>query len=186
MTFKINFNQTIVHVFLFILILASGKVLAQQGKPVEVSNEITEAILKDVWQPFMESYKDLDIEKFKSIHANNLTRVSIDMNKIETGATYLNNIDGFFQRVKKMNRQVAITFSILSSATSDTKTYQTGYYCFSSRGSDSENFQPRGYAFFNVILIRENEVWKISMDADKKVEIDEDEFRKSGVIYKLE
>jgi hypothetical protein len=37
-----------------------------------------------------------------------------------------------------------------------------------------------------VILIRENEVWKISMYADKKVEIDEDEFRKSGVIYKLE
>lgn len=62
-------------------------VLAQQGKPLEVSKEITEAIIKDVWQPFMESYRGLDIKKFKSIHTINLTRVSIDMNKIETGVT---------------------------------------------------------------------------------------------------
>ena len=152
---------------------------------MEVSKEITEAIVKDVWQPFMESYRDLDIKKFKSIHAINLTRVSIDMNKIETGATYLNNIGGFFQRIKKMNRQVDIKFSIVSNATSENKVYQTGYYCFSSRGSNSESFQPRGYAFFNIILIKENGVWKISMDADKKVQLNQDEFIKSGVIYKL-
>jgi len=186
MTFKNNFNQTIVHVFLFTLILLPGKALAQQGKPLEVSNEITEAIIKDVWQPFMESYRDLDIKKFQSIHAVNLTRVSIDMNKIETGVTYLNDFGRFFQRIKKMNKQVDIKFSIISCATSENKVYQTGYFCFSSKGSNSESFQPRGYGFFNVILIKEDGVWRISMDADKQVELDEDEFRKSGVIYKLE
>ncbi len=177
MTFKNNFNQTIVQVFLFTLILLPSKVLAQQGKPLEVSKEITEAILKDVWQPFMESYRELDIKKFQSIHASNLTRVSIDMNKIENTSTYFKNLDGFFQSVIKMNRQMDIKFSILSSATSEDKAYQTGYYCFSSRASDSESFQPRGYGLFNVILIKEDGVWKISMDAD--------EFRKSGVIYEL-
>ncbi len=186
MAFKIKFDQTIVQVFLFILILAPSMVLAQQGKPLEVSKEITGAIIKDVWQPFMESYRGLDIKKFKSIHTINLTRVSIDMNKIETGVTYLNNIGGFFQRVKKMNRQVDIKFSIISSATGENKVYQTGYYCFSSKGSNSESFQPRGYGFFNVILIKEDGIWRISMDADKQVEIDEDKFRKSGVIYELE
>ena len=110
----------------------------------------------------------------------------LDMNKIENRSTYFKNLDGFFQSVIKMNRQMDIKFSILSSATSENKAYQTGYYCFSSRGSDSESFQPRGYGLFNVILIKEDGVWKISMDADKHVTIDADEFRKSGIIYKLE
>ena len=186
MVYKDFYKQTIFQLILTALILAPCVTFSQQGKPVEVSKEITEAILNDVWEPFMESYKDLDIAKYKSIHANDFIRVSIDMNKIETGSTYLENFGGFFQMVKKMGRQVAITFSILSSATSDRQTYQTGYYCFSSRGSNSESFQPKGYGFFNVILVKEEGVWKISLDADKKVQIDEDEFRKSGVIYQLE
>ena len=66
----------------------------------------------------------------KSIHASNLTRVSIDMNKIENVSTYFKNLDGFFQSILKMNRQMDIKFSILSSATSEDKAYQTGYYCF--------------------------------------------------------
>ncbi len=185
MTFKLNYNHLVIQVFLFIMMFTPVKVLSQQSKPLEVSKEITEAIIIDVWQPFMESYRELDVNKFKSIHASNLTRVSVDMNKIENRAAYFKDLDGFFQNVINMNRQLDIKFSILSSATSEDKAYQTGYYCFSSRGSDSESFQPRGYGSFNVILIMEDGVWKISMDADKHVPIDEDEFRKSGVIYEL-
>lgn len=185
MTFKFNRNHAFIQVFLLILILTPIKTFAQQGKPLEVSKEITEAVLKDVWTPFMESYREIDVEKFKSIHAKNVTRVSINMNKIENRLAYFKSLDRFFQNVKTMKRQMDIKFSILSSATSENKVYQTGYFCFSSRGSDTEVFQPRGYGFFNVIIIKENGVWKITMDTDKQLSISDDEFRESGVIYEL-
>jgi hypothetical protein len=63
--------------------------------------------------------------------------------------------------------------------------YQTGYFCFSSKGSDTEAFQPRGYGFFNVILIKENGIWKITMDADKQISISKEKFKESGMIYEL-
>ena len=143
MSLLFNRNQVIFQIFLLILILFPIKSFAQQGKPLDVSKEITAAVLDDVWIPFMESYRELDVEKFKSIHAKNVTRVSINMNKIEDRLTYFNSLDRFFQNVKKMKRQMDIKFSILSSATSENKVYQTGYFCFSSKGSDTEAFQPR-------------------------------------------
>ena len=178
-------NYAIAPIILLLLFLTPHKILSQQGKPLEVSKEITQHIVKDVWTPFMESYRELDVEKFKSIHAENVTRVSISMNKIEDRSTYFKSLDRFFLNIKKMKRQMDIKFSILSSATSENKVYQTGYFCFSSRGSDTEAFQPRGYGFFNVILIKENGVWKITMDADKQLNISQDKFRESGVIYEL-
>jgi hypothetical protein len=185
MTSIIIRNYAIPPIILLLLILTPHQILSQQGKPIEVSKEILEHTVKDVWIPFMESYRELNVEIFKSIHAKNVTRVSINMNKIEDRSTYFKSLDRFFLNIKKMKRQMDIKFSILSSATSENKVYQTGYYCFSSRGSDTEAFQPRGYGFFNVILIKENGVWKITVDADKQLSISEDEFRRSGVIYEL-
>jgi len=158
---------------------------SQQMKPVKVSDHLIDEIRKDVWQPFMESYRDLDSEKFKSIHNSNILRITIDANKIENGSPYLNNLGNFLQQVKKMNRQVAIRFSIISTAIGADKAYQTEYYCFLSRGSDKESFAPRGYGFFNVVLGKENGKWKIEMDADKSIQIKEEKFRESGVIYEL-
>ena len=185
MSLILNRNYSIIQIFLFILFLIPLKTIAQQGKPLEVSKEITQAVLEDVWTPFMESYRELDVEKFKSIHAKNVTRVSISMNKIEDRSDYFKSLDRFFLNIAKMKRQMDIKFSILSSATSENKAYQTGYFCFSSRGSGTEPFQPRGYGFFNVILIKENGTWKITSDADKQLNINEDKFRESGVIYEL-
>ena len=78
-----------------------------------------------------------------------------------------------------------IRFSILSSATGNEKVYQTGYYCVGSRASNSDSFQPMGYGYFTVVLTKENDQWKISLDADKKATIDEEEFIKAGIIYAL-
>ena len=124
--------------------------------------EIVASVKKDVWIPFMESYRDLDSEKFISFHAPNTIRVSVNSNKIESGSAYLENIESFFQRVKKMNREMNIMFSIISSATTENIVYLTGYYIFSSRAK-GEEFKPRGYSFFNVILTKDKEsgTWKI-------------------------
>ncbi len=179
-------NLTVIHSLLVVLFLVPAMAFTQSGKPSAISDELTTAVAKDVWQPFMESYRELDFNKLRSIHASELTRVSIDRNTIENTTDYFNGLNSFIQNVKKMNRQMDIKFSIVSTASGEDKVYQTGYYCFSMRGNDSEAFQPMGYGYFNVVLIQEDGAWKITLDADKTAKINEEEFRKTGVVYELD
>ena len=185
MTFKKRYSLQ----FLFILALyiITINAFSQQSKPLDVDMEIVASIKKDVWIPFMESYRDLDSKKLISIHTSDITRVSINSNKIVSGSAYLESIETLFQRVKKMNREMNITFSIISSATTENKVYQTGYYIFSSRAKDEQHFIPRGYSSFNVILTKAKDSgnWKISLDVDNHVQFTQDEFMNSGTIYKL-
>lgn len=181
-------HQTIKYLAAFILMATFNTVFSQQRKIVEVDSQIVAAVKKDVWIPFMESYRDLDGNKLKSVHTTDITRVSLNTNKIESGSDYLDNQAYMFSMIKKMNRQMRITFSIVSTATSKDKVYQTGYYIFSSKKADDEHFTPRGYSFFSVLITKDQEsnTWKISLDADKKVSITQEEFMKSGTIYALD
>lgn len=153
---------------------------------MEKPESITKAVYKDVWLPFMESYRELNIEKFKSIQADDLTKVAIDRNTIQNKSEYFSEIEGFFNQIEQSNRQMNIKFSLLSSATGNDKVYQTGYYRIGLRGSDSEPYQPVGYGYFTVVIKKKNGQWKLSLDADKRAAINDEEFEKSGVIYKLD
>lgn len=170
---------------LFILFLFSNSLHSQQMKPVEVDSLIVASVKKDVWIPFMESYRDLDFKKLESIHSPDITRVSIDLNQIESGAPYLKNVGSFFERIKSLNYQMRITFSIVSSATTENRVYQTGYYTIGLRANDQQPFQSRRYSAFSVLLTKQNGSWKISFDSDKEVKLSKEEFTKSGTIYKL-
>ncbi len=183
---KSNYTRGILQIVLVILMFTSNHALSQQDNTLESHENSIASIFDDVWLPFMESYRDADIQKFKSIHAKDLARVSIDKNTIQSLSNYVPEMEGVFQKLKGMGRQMDIRFSILSSAVDETKAYQTGYYCFSTRASESDSFQPHGYGFFNVLLIKEDGQWKISTDADKQADISEAEFAESGTIYKLD
>lgn len=186
----IKLNNYTKHFILFFAIFTINITVAQQmkqPKPLVVDSQIVASVKKDVWIPFMESYRDLDRQKLISIHAPDITRVSINSNKIESGSDYLDNLGSMFQMVKRMNKEMSIMFSIISSATTKNKVYQTGYYIFSSRVKGGE-FKPRGKSFFSVILIKDKDTgtWKISLDADKKTQFTQEEFMNSGTIYKLD
>ena len=175
-------------VFLFLLafvFLFSGNLICQEKGDQHSPDMIMKSAYADVWLPFMESYRELNTEKFKSIQAEHLTKVAIDRNLIQPTSQYYQEIEGFFNQIKQANRQMDIKFSILSSAIGEDKIYQTGYYCISMRTSEKENFSPMGYGYFTVILKKVDGRWKISMDADKRAAIDEAEFRKSDLIYEL-
>lgn len=143
------------------------------------------SVYNDVWLPFMESYRELDIEKFKSLQALDITRVSIDRNSIKSKDEYFKEMEAFFNQIKGSKRAMDIRFAILSTATGNNRVYQTGYYSISIKGPDSESYQPMGYGYFTVVLIKENGHWKISVDADKNAAISEEEFRTSKVLYTL-
>jgi hypothetical protein len=180
---KNNLSQ---HLLIVTFLFVSFNVLSQGSRSVKVDEQIVASVKKDVWVPFMESYRELNTKKLVSVHSPNITRISVDSNKIESGEDYLKSLDKLFQQIKQMNIDIDITFSIISSATSKDKVYQTGYYVFSTKAKDGKSFQPRGYSSFNVVLTKENGTWKISLDADKRAKITHEEFLKSGTIYALD
>jgi ketosteroid isomerase-like protein len=183
---KLNIRSLFFQVSLLVFVFSSNSSFGQEVNSKESTENTMTAIYNDVWLPFMESYRELNIEKFKSIQAIDLTRVSIDRNTIQTKSAYFAEIEGFFKQIQQSKREMNIRFSILTSATGNDKAYQTGYYSIGSRRSNSESFQPMGYGYFTVVLMKKEGKWKISVDADKQAVIDEAEFRKSDLIYELD
>ncbi len=170
--------------YLLFVVLA---VQAQQRPEVEpVPTQILDKIKSDVWIPFMQSYRDLDSDKIKSIHSPDIVRITIDNNKVETGQDYLDNFGGFLESVKSRGGQLGIAFSLRSTAINQSEdvAYQTGYYRFSSKREGENDLQVRGYGHFNVALRKEGGVWKLTLDSDKRVPIDAEEFN-SGTVYTL-
>lgn len=135
----IHKRNALSHYFLTIIFLfISYSIFSQGQQPIEVDKQIVAAVKKDVWIPFMESYRELDTEKLVSIHASNITRISVDLNKIEFGEDYLKNLTKLFQQIQKMNIDIDIKFSIVSSATTKNKVHQTGYYVYSTKAKDKK------------------------------------------------
>lgn len=152
-----------------------------------ISEEIVAAIKKDVWIPFMESYAELNPIKLKSIHTQDIVRVTIDQNEIELGENYLEYFGGFLVNVKQQGSKVGIAFAILSTAVDESEemAYQTGYYRFSSLDKTSDEMVVRGYGYFNVGLRLEKGQWKIWLDSDRGSDISHSEFRNQKTLYEL-
>lgn len=161
--------------------------LAFGQKKNTVSDEIVEAIKTDVWIPFMEAYDELDSNKLKSVHSQEIVRITIDQNVIKSGESYLEHFGGFLDTMKQKGGKMGIAFVILSTAIDESEeiAYQTGYYRYSSQNKNDEEMEVRGYGYFNVGLKLEDEGWKIWMDSDKKSEISDQEFNEHKILYEL-
>ncbi len=169
------------------LSLFFGLTFGQPKQKAEVSKAILESIKKDVWVPFMEAYDQSDSATLKSIHAQDIVRVTLANNTIETGASYLENFGGFVENIKEKGGQLGIAFAILSTAINEEKNmaYQTGYYRLSSKRADDPNLVVRGYGHFSVGLKKMDGKWKIWLDADKRADITHEEFKAQEIIYAL-
>ena len=73
------------------------------------------------------------------------------MNLIQSGEPYLQTLNSFFEQIKGMNYEMNIRFSIISSATSENKVYQKGYYTIGLRADKSATFRSTGYSVFTII-----------------------------------
>ncbi|MEW2922152.1 hypothetical protein AB1A65_11825 [Muricauda sp. ANG21] len=158
-----------------------------QQPPKDIPQEILEAIKTDVWIPFMEAYDQSDSQKLKSIHTNDIVRVTLDQNQVEMGETYLESFGNFVESVKSRGDHVNIAFAVVSTAINDNYdvAHQTGYYRFSSKRSGEEAFTVRGYGEFNVGLRKENGSWKIWLDSDKRIQLSPEDFNAQEIVYEL-
>ena len=170
----------------FLLVLT----LNAWGQDRLVQNPVTpehlEEIKKDVWTPFMESYRELDAEKLQSIHTADIVRVEVDNGIIEAGDKYLGNLERFFTYVEERERQMDISFTIMTTSIGEGIGYQTGYFRVRSKDKTEDEYTPRGFGFFNVLLKKQEGKWKIAMDSDKPATITNEEFQSSEVLYTLD
>ncbi|TAI48909.1 YybH family protein [Flagellimonas allohymeniacidonis] len=172
--------------FTFTLVLFCSISFGQRQK-TEVPEALLEAIKTDVWTPFMEAYDELDPQKLKSFHSDDIIRISINQNDIRSGQTYLESFGGFLVGVKERGAKVRIAFAILSTAidSSGEMAYQTGYYRFSSKRAGESDFVHRGYGYFNVGLKKVDGQWKIWLDSDKRADITDEDFANHELVYEL-
>ena len=172
---------------LSISLFISTLAFSQKGQPLPVDKTIVEAVKQDVWIPFMESYRDLDFKKLTSIHTKDILRVSPKMNQIQSGEAYLQTLNSFFQQIEGLKYQMNIRFAIVSSATSEDKVYQEGYYSIGLKANPEKPYQSTGFSSFSIVAEKEaNGKWKISFDSDQPTQLTEEEFQKSGIVYQLD
>ena len=147
--------------FSFLILCFSISLSWSQETKISLDTKVIfEEVKKDVWVPFLESYRDLDINQMLSIQDPNMTRVSIDKNSVRTAEFYFENLKKFFNNMKTAGYKMNIEFSIISTAVSEDKVYQRGYYSVNIKAKGAEDYRSTGYSQFTVLLTKPNGKWK--------------------------
>lgn len=170
--------------FALLFILAPG-ILMAQWEPDPVPDTLLKSIEEDIWIPFMESYRDYDAEKIMSIHTKDIIRVSEKNGTIDSGQPYINAFGQAVGHWQEEGRIMRISFSIINTSYGMNLVSQRGYYKISAQGPGEEAITTKGYSEFAVLLRNEGGHWKFAIDTDRKVEITEEDFQSSGLVYQI-
>lgn len=149
--------------FLFILLI-SASTHAQR-------DSLQKQINRQVWKPFIAAFNAMDTDAFMSVHSLNMTRVIRD-----AGIIY--DYDTYYESNKKNDLENAeflsgrsIELRFLQRIAANNRAFETGYFKVKSEAKDGQEFT--AYGKFLVTLTRENNVWKIMLDADAKEKTNE-------------
>ena len=131
---------------------------------ISQSTEVLQEINRDIWLPFIESYNELDAEKFMAIHSEDLVRVPRDAKKIFGYEQYKKNNEEYWKRGREEGRTRDIDFAFLERIFSKTMASEIGIFqVINEKGTVKEETY---YGKFHVILLKKEGKWKIRMDSD--------------------
>ena len=133
----------------------------------------------------MEAYRDYDADKIMALHTMDIIRVSEKSGTIDMGQPYIDAFGAALKRWQEEKRVMRIAFSIINTSYGSGLVSQRGYYRISAKEPGDDKIIPRGYSEFNVILRHEAGHWKFMFDSDRRVEITEEEFQATGLVYEL-
>lgn len=160
-------------------------IASAQWAPPPVPDTLLKSIEEDIWIPFMESYRDYDGNKIMSLHTADVIRVSEKSGTIDRGQSYIEAFGNAVNSWQEQDREMRIAFSIINTSYGAGWVSQRGYYRISAREPGEEEITPRGYSEFNVLLRHEDGRWKFAIDSDRRVEITEEDFLATGLVYEL-
>ncbi|MFC7357458.1 YybH family protein [Jejudonia soesokkakensis] len=163
---------------LFLVCLTLGISIPSNAQ--EIDNPIAKEIIEQVWKPFKFSYEARDAETFKSIHTDDMLRITDS--DIKTGEEYKATISNWTELPK--GTTMTIDFAMESSNLQKNIAYQVGYYRVNI--VSEENPPGTYYGQFHVVLKKIDDVWKIIQDFDTSevngVIIDEKSFDKARLL----
>lgn len=139
---------------LFFLLLFSINGFTQNQSELENIN-------KQIWMPFTNAFETKDLDLFKSIHSKDLIRVNADGKKIMEFEDYMY---GYQMRWQQSDRNQTISFRFFERINNDKTGSERGIYKLTLNPNTKE--EASYYGQFHVILIQENDIWKILMDYD--------------------
>ena len=121
-------------------------------------------INQQVWKVFIKSYNAFDTEQFMSLYSKDVVRVPQDEKKIFSFAEYKKNINRENQFNKNYKIKASLEIRFTQRISTPTTAFETGIYKISM----VENTGKKAviYNRFQVLLRKENGVWKIFVDTD--------------------
>ncbi len=133
-------------------------------------------INEQVWHPFITHFVSGNSEGFRAVHSSRVMRVEIDRGIVKDYEKYFPPVNSGSQPAKKNStRLFELRFD--KRISNGTSAWESGYY----KGTVmQEGKEPRSYyGRFFVVLEKENDTWKILVDADTGKDANEENFNKA-------
>ncbi len=127
-------------------------------------NDFQKQIDDQVWRPFIKSFNARDDEGFKAVHSKEVTRVEQDGNHVLGYDQYFQKVpDSVKARWGKWKRNIELRF--IQRMAGNDRAFDVGYYKTTNTNA-STGVSRSNYGKFQVLMRKENGIWKILMDAD--------------------
>lgn len=141
------------------------KIIVSLFALLSFSSQAQKQDLKDintqVWVNFTKAYETLDVNLFADLHSEDLIRVSGNSKTIKDKKKY---IEGYKKWWHKSNKKQTISFRFLERIVANGKASERGIYKLTINPNTKE--EKNHYGKFHVLLIKENDIWKILVDYD--------------------
>lgn len=156
---------------LFLFLPGKSSAQAQKSLQIEINQQ--------VWKPFINGFSNNNRDVFKAVHSRDVIRVIQDDNIIWNYDQYFpDQYTGPTDTSARYKKSIELRF--IQRIASVDKAFETGYYKSSS--ISPEGTTRTSYGKFNVVLRKENGVWKILVDADTSKGVTADDFNKAEAL----
>lgn len=165
-------TRTKILISIILLLVLINPAKAQSLKNLEDIND-------QVWSNFYQVFDSLDHSLMESIHSQHLIRIPADRKIIINYKEYMDQYKLTFAKIKQNRGTLHITLRFLERINNDFAASEIGIYKFVI--NQNKRNEKVIYGKFHVILIKEDNVWKILMDYDSNENntIGEDDFNKA-------
>lgn len=131
------------------------------------NNATLEAINKQVWVPYIQSFATLDAPLFKSVHAPEMVCIEADAKTIKELGPYVEGYQQWFNAVKQSKGALQLTLRFFERIHTEHTASERGVY--QMQMTDGKGEKSIFYGQFHILLKKKKKQWEIVMDYDSSV-----------------
>ncbi|MBL7842396.1 MAG: nuclear transport factor 2 family protein [Cyclobacteriaceae bacterium] len=140
---------------LFITVMPSGPCFSQN-----LQREIND----QVWRVQLEAMNANQADKFISVMSADVVQISYDRNTIRGKDEFYRQAQATYQRIADRKLTRTMEFRFLSRIATKISAFEDGFYKYEMTNEKLE--KQTYYGYFQVVLRKEDEVWKVLVDYD--------------------